>query len=557
MPSKLKILSLSILLTLPLAALALERTELLPPDAQSYIRISNTTNFWSKLKQSSLGKLWTDPQFQDFLGNPETEVWEELLFDGETDAEDDVFIEQFKMLQGEVILAFDMELEDPCIIAAMSKEDFLRSLEMDEKLMRITEEPFEILKSSFQGVEIIQHIEDGGTPDEESAWQAHINNTFVLGYTKEWIEKCIVQLQKETVKEPEGNPVCTLNLPLSGMFRKLIEEEKEEGGDTPDPVNLELLFNALGLMGIENYSLRIELKETEMVADSNLLVSDLTKGIFTILDVQPSELPTVGFIPENIASLEVGRFNLLRFWQEIPTVVATAMPEVKPQFDMILAMFQQQAGIDFEQDLLAHIGTQYISFSIAESDRQVSAIAVELKDGAAFKTGLESLLAAPALKPQLASVLETEEFLDHTIHTVKTDDPGDAVAFGVMGGYLLYGQPDGLRQVIRSESSDAAANTSFEQSALVKGLRQHVPPRAFGYSAIDWKKNMDVLVRELDKPEYVAAMQQNWAKSGSPLPPPEFDKLPPVDHIASFFNVSFQYTEATADGLHQKIILKY
>ncbi len=548
---------LSILLALPLAALALERTELLPDDAQSYIRVSNTTNFWSKLKQSSIGKLWVDPQFQDFLGNPEAEVWEEFFFDGETDAEDDVFIEQFKMLQGEVILAFDMELEDPCIIAAMTQEDFLRSLEMDEKLQGIAEEPFEILKSSFQGVEIIQHIDDGGTPDEESAWQAHINNTFVLGYTKEWVEKCIVQLQKETVKEPEGNPVCTLNLPLSGMFRKLIEEEKEESGDDPDPVNLELLFNALGLMGIENYSLKIELKETEMVADSNLLVSDLTKGIFTILDVQPSELPTVGFIPENIASLEVGRFNLLRFWQEIPNVIATAMPEVKPQFDMILAMFQQQAGIDFEQDLLAHIGTQYLSFSIAESDRQVSAIAVELKDGAAFKTGLESLLAAPALKPQLESVLETEEFLDHTIHTVKSDDPESAAAFGVMGGYLLYGQPDGLRQVIRSESSDAAANPSFEHSLLVKGLRQHVPPRAFGYSAIDWKKNMDVLVRELDKPEYVAAMQQNWAKSGSPLPPPEIDKLPPVDHIASFFNVSFQYTEATDTGLHQKIILKY
>jgi len=557
MPTRTKILSLSILLALPLATVALERTELLPPDAQTYVRISNTTNFWSKLKQSSLGRLWVDQQFQDFLGNPDAETWRELVFDGETDAEDDVFIEQMKMLQGEVILAFDTEMENPCIIAAMNREDFLRSLEMDEKLLGIAEDPFEILKSTFQGVEIIQHIEDGGTPDEESAWQAHLNNTFVLGYTKEWVEKCIVELQKEPVEEPEGNPVCNLNLPLSGLFRKLIEEENEKSAGNPAPLDTERLFNALGLMGVENYSLRIELKETEMVADSNLLVSDLAKGIFTILDVQPSELPTVGFIPENIALLEVGRFNLLRFWQEIPNIIATAMPSAKPQFDMILAMFQQQAGIDFEQDLLTHLGTQYLSFSIAEDERQVSTIAVELKDGPAFKTGLESILAAPALQPQLAAALETEEFLDHTIYTVKSGDPADAVAFGVAGDYLLYGQPDGLRQVIRSESGAAAAKTTFEQSPLVKGLRQHVPPRAFGYSAIDWKKNMDVLVRELDKPEYVAAMQQNWAKSGSPLPPPEFDKLPPVDHIASFFNVSFQYTEATADGLHQRIILKY
>jgi len=557
MPAKLKILSISILLSLPLASLALERLSLLPPEAQSYVRISNTTNFWSQLKQSSLGKLWADQQFQDFLGNPDAEIWQELFFDGETDAEDDVFIEQFKMLRGELILAFDMEMEDPYIIAAMTGDDFIRSLEMDAKLLEITEDPFEIVKSTFQDVEIVQHIENGGTPDEESSWQVHLNDTFVLGYTKEWVEKCIVQLQKETIKEPEGHPGFNLNLPLSGMIRKFIEDEKKDLEGGPDPMNTELLFEALGLLGIDNYSLKVELKDAEMAADSNLLVSDLTKGIFTLLDVRPSELPTLGFIPENIASLEVGRFNLLRFWQEIPNVLATAMPAVKPQFDMIVAMLQQQAGIDFEQDLLANIGTEYVSFSVTEDDKQTSIVAVELQDGMAFKTGLETALAAPALQPQITAGLEIEEFLDHTIYTVKDDDPESAIAFGVMGDYLLYGQPDGLRQVIRSESSDAATNGSFERSPLVKGLREHVPPRAFGYSAIDWKKNMDVIVREFSKPEYVGVIQQHWAKSGSPLPPPDFEKLPSADHIASFFNVSYQYAEATGDGLHQKIILKY
>ena len=65
------------------------------------------------------------------------------------------------------------------------------------------------------------------------------------------------------------------------------------------------------------------------------------------------------------------------------------------------------------------------------------------------------------------------------------------------------------------------------------------------------------LVRELNKPGYTDVMVQNWAKSGSPLPPPDFSKLPPADHIASFFNVSYQYAEATSDGIHQQIILKY
>jgi len=553
----LKTLSLSLLLSIPLASTALERVSLLPPDAQTYVRVSNTTNFWSKLKQSSVGKLWADQQFQDFLGNPDAETWQDLFLEGESDAESEMLAEQLKMLKGEVIIAFDMEMEDPYIIAAMTGDDFLRSLEMDAKLIEITEEPFEIVKSTFQDVEVIQHIENGGTPKEESSWQAHVGTTFVLGHTREWVEKCIVQLKKEAALEPEGNPDCTLNLQLSDMIRKFIEEEKEGSAGTPDSMNTELLFDALGLMGTDRYSLKIELKDTEMVADSNLHASDLDKGIFTLLDLQPSELPTVGFIPENIASIEVGRFNLLRFWQEIPNVLATAMPAIKPQFDMIVAMLQQQAGINFEQDLLANIGTEYFSFTVAEGDKQISTIAVELKDGMAFKTGLETALAAPALQPQVAAGLEIEEFLGHTIYTIKGTDPGNSIAFGVASDYLLYGQPDGIRQVIRNESSDTATTDSFERSPLVKGLRQHVPPGAFGFGAIDWKKHMAVIVRELSKPEYIAIMQQNWAKSGSPLPPPDFDKLPPANHIASFFNVLYQYAEATDDGIHQRIILKY
>ena len=553
-----KIKTLLLLLIVPLvASSAIERTSLLPPEAQTYVRVSNTTNFWSMLKKSSLGKLWQDQQFQDFLGNPDAETWQDLFLEGESDAESEVLVKQLKMLKGEVIMGFDMEMEDPYVIAAMAKNDFLSSLEMDAKLLEITEEPFEIIKSTFQDEEIIQHIENGGTPKEESSWQAHVGTTFVMGYTREWVEKCIVQLKKESVKEPEGNPGFNLSLPLSDMIRQFIEEEKEDLAGNPDPMNTELLFDALGLLGVDIFSLKIELTETEMVADSNLRVSDLNKGIFTILDLQPSELPTVDFIPENVASVEVGRFNLLRFWQEIPNVLATAMPAVKPQFDIIVAMLQQQAGINLEQDLLSNIGTEYFSFSVAEDDKQISVIAVELKNSMAFKTGLETALAAPALQPQVAAGLDIEEFLDHTIYSIKEVDPAEAAAFAVASDYLLYGQPDGIRQVIRSESSDDAATESFEHSPLVKGLRQHVPPRAFGFGAVDWKKHMAVVVRELDNPEYSGLLLQNWAKSGSPFPPPDIDKLPPAAHIASFFNVSYQYAEATNDGIHQKIILKY
>ncbi len=545
-----KTVVLFLIAVLPLVSFGLERTELLPPDAQAYIRITNTTNFWARLKVSPLGKLWADQQFQDFLGNPDAETWQELFFDGDSEAEDNVFVEQLKMLSGEVILAFDTQNDDPYVVAAMSEADFERSLDLDENLAGLMQDSFDIVRSTFQDVEIIQHIEYPGEAKESSSWQAFVNNTLVLGYTREWVEQCIVTLKKETIKEPEGHPKLNLNIPLAKLIRHSIESKKTGTQESA-------LLKALGLLDIERLTMALELKETEMVMDNVLSISDLERGLFTILDVQPSELPTVTFIPENISAIEVGRVNLLRFWREIPNVLSAAQPGMKPQFDMLLAMIQQQAGINIELDLLANIGTRYVSFGIAENTRQQSVVAVDLKDGIAFRNGLETALAAPAMQPYVANGLDIQDFLDHTIYVQKSNPSTDPKGLAISGDHLLYGDPEGLRQVIRAKTSDAATNQAFERSELVKGLRKHVPARAFAYSAVDWKKNIDVLMGELSKPKNRTLIEQQWARSGSALPPPDFNKLPPPDHIASFFSMSYQYVEASIDGLHQRFILTY
>lgn len=537
-------------LTLPLTSLGLNRVELLPPEARTYIRVSNTAEFWSQLKKSSLGRLWQDPQFQNFLGNPDADAWQDLFFDGDKSAEDEILVEQMKMLKGEVILAFDLKHDDPLIIAAMSKEDFNRSLDLDDRLREMTDESFDIRRDSFQDMEIIEHIEDPGTPKESHAWQTHIDETFIMGNSREWVEQSIVRLRNEQADEPEGKPTLNLNLPLARMVEESIS--KGEAG-----VSERALLEALGITDMESFSSRIELLDDRMTVDNTLRIGSLGKGLFTLLDVQPSELPTVTFIPESIATIEVGRFNLLALWQEIPNVLMRAQPEMKPQFDMLTGMIQQQAGINLEQDLLAHLGKKYVAFSTIAGNKQDSVMAVDLEDGVAFKKGFETALAAPAMQPYVASGLEIEPFLDHTIYTLKQADPNETMGIAITGDYLLYGTPDGLRQVIRSVTSDAAANQAFERTELVRGLREVVPPRAFGYSAIDWKKSMKPVLNELLKPAYIGMLEQKLKKQDSLPIAPDFSKLPPSDHIASFFNISYQYVEAGVQGLHQKIILKY
>lgn len=546
-----KFTALSLLSALPFVAFSLERTDLLPGQAKTFVRISNTVNFWEEVQKSSLGKLWADQQFQDFIGNPDAETWQEIFFSGqEADPQNQVLMDQLKMLTGEVIIAFDAEMEDPYIIAAMTEEDFLRSLELDEQLLNVTEDAFEIVKSTFQDVEIIKHIENPGSGAERFSWQTHVGSTFILGYTKEWVEQNVVRLKKEEITEPAGNPVMNLNLPLT----PLIEEALSEG---EEGVTERAMLEALGLFSIENFACRIELQDSQMIVDNNLSISDLNRGIFALLNTEPSDLPTVTFIPEDIATLEVGRFDLMNLWQEVPVFLADAAPEAKPQFDMILAMLQQQSGISIEQDLIANLGKKYVAFSTVDGELQESVIAIELEDGMAFRSGLETAMAAPGLQPYIATGLDLSVFLDHTIYSLKNELPEEKMGIALTGDYLLYGTYTGIQQVIRSESSEAAENQSFERSELVQGLRRYISDDAFGFSAIDWKKNMSVMMAEFNQPEYIYMIQQKWAQSGSALPPPDFSKLPPADHIAQYFNISYQYVEARGNGLHQKIILKY
>ena len=342
-----KCTALSLLLALPLSTLALQRTDLLPQQGRSYVRISDTTSFWAALKKSAPGKLWADPQFQDFIQTPDTETLNALFFAGESQEENDVFMEQMKMLSGEIVFAYDLKKEDIYIIADMSRADFQRSLELDQQLRNVIENPFDIIKSTFQGIEIIEHVEHPGTDDASSSWHTHVGQTFLLGYSREWIEKSIVRLKKDEIKEPTGIPALTLNLPIKEIILKSFN------GTAADRA----LFDALGLFSIENFNSTIELHETEMVINNNLSIEDLQKGLFTLFNTEPSELPTVTFIPENIASLQVGRLDLFRLWKEIPNILSQGDASIKPQFDMMVAMAQQQTGIDIEQDLLAHLGS--------------------------------------------------------------------------------------------------------------------------------------------------------------------------------------------------------
>jgi hypothetical protein len=553
MLNKTRNLTLILILSSILNALAMDRLSLLPPDQIISVRVSNISEFGARLKKSPFGQLWDDPQFQEFAGHPTEQDWADIFFSGDSDAEKEINIDQFKMLKGELIFGMNPGTETLCLIAAMSSEDYLRSLTQDEKLKVMAAEPFEIINDEFQGIKLIRHIHNGGTDEEESFWQAYLAGTLLNGTSREWIEQSIIQLKKQSPTEPEGAPSLEINLKIS----QLIDEMARETEAAP---NDKAVFEALGLTGIGNGSVTLRLDDNQMVLDGTLNITDLTKGIFALLDLQASALPTVTFIPENSSSIGVGRVNLLRFWREIPKIIAAISPEGILQFAMLSGMIQQQAKIDLDQDLLSNLGTQYLSFSVTdpETTQLVSVVGIELKDSFAFRTALETALTAPDLRPQIATVLDEESFLGHTIYNIKNQKPGSQPqAFSIAADRLFYGPPDELRRIIQTQSNADSASASFEHSPLVQGLRKHTPPAAFSCQAIDWTKQLESVLPQLTNPAVIAALKMKCKDRNNSLELPDFEKLPAAEHLASFFKITYQYTEKTDNGLHRRVIAPY
>ncbi|QHI69299.1 hypothetical protein [Tichowtungia aerotolerans] len=561
MLNKRRFLTSALILSFALSSFALDRLSLIPPDHPVYIRVSNIPEFITRLKKSPLGQLWADPQFQDFAGYPDEQNWMNLLYADESEAYKQITLDQFKMLNGELIVGVNPDTMDVSIIAAISPEDYARSQEQDEKLKAMQEDPFEIIHDEFQGVKLTRHIRNGGTEEEDSSWQAHLADTMLIGSSREWLERSIIQLKKEAPGTPSGSPTLNLKLNIARIIEKAAENMEDKSPTQPGAPDKKALVAALGLTGVEDCLVTLRLDEDKMVSDSTLNIIDLTKGLFALMDMQPSSLPTVTFIPEDISSIEVGRIDLLGLWREVPNIIAAISPGGRMQFDMIAGMIQQQAQVDLGQDLLSNLGTQYISFSSADpaTTQQVGVVGIELKDSYAFQTALETALAAPALQPQVATLLKAELFLEHTIYTVQNQQPGsEPIAFSIAANRFFYGPPNVIRRVIRTQSSVDTAHTSFESSPLVRGLRRHTPPGAFGFRAIDWKQQMESILKQLTQPAVLAAFKKGFIEgSDGSMELPDLGKLPPAEHLASFFNTTYQYSEKTGNGLHQRVTTQY
>lgn len=580
-----------------------QRSHLVETNAMILLRISNGGAFMKALKGSSYGKLWNSPEMKPFLNGGSLE---EALIKGlflpntEPSALDEAYFlnrQILSMFNGEVILGIELGLGENetklFFLVEMNEPDYKKIRVLFEQENKLSGDKTVTHRHTFQGVELIQDVITGDDQKETHEWMAFSGNTFINGSSRQWVEQCIVRLQKKTPGKPEGLPSLQFWLPDGAIQRlfKTMEKEAAEDPETPENTapDTMALFKAMGIDALGKVSL--EWKMTAFGSELDIRVRNKAdaRGIWTLFSKDPAPRgPVLGYVPGDVLSFQVARVNVRAFWEEIPVMLQAFGPEASARFKMFLAYGAQMLQVDIERDIVANLDTVVTSYSRLEGTGNNTLTAWQLRDAAAIEKALGKMFAEGSwLRTMMKENLEALDLQEYKVYSVKIpkmEMPADGdqvdqasakpvikyIPYGitVVEGDLIIGQLGMVRSFING-LPDKKAGRKFYKSRLYTFMDRRVPDNAIGYSLSD--------INQLLKPglDYFKKIGQNAGTPPTPAEPRElphghpeaeetpdhmneffrnlkFDRLPAPEFLASFFGPWISYYQFDGNQISSK-----
>lgn len=555
------------------SANASSRFSLAPKNADVIVRVSSITEATKAMENTSFGRLWKDPKFQEALGEYDFDKFmEEGILNGTNDEDEHLRIEELKMLTGEIVFAANVLKEEYTLIATISQKDYMRSQDIDRRLNEISKNKIAILKSNYQGIDIYSHKYTNAK--EGTSWQAYIDNTLLMSSSEEWLKHTITQVKKSPIKTKEGEtPTLKLRVNIKSIIDAFVKKAEEGIAATKKnmpasaPAAPEFspskIVDALGLSGLKTLTMSIKLHKDRMVSQSLLAVDKPFKGIMSMIDLTPSTINLrIPYAPEDIISYEVSRVDLMALWQQIPQMFNLALPpEIAAQANGGLMMSSAMLGVDPGRDLLAYLDSQIITAYINDKPEPKGIYFLRLKDESALQTSLQKVFAPEgALCMRIGKSFKQESFRNSSLYEFTLPGTNTTFAFTAEGGYLVLGDGKVVRQYLRAIDSNESANQAFYKSRLFGELSKRVDGKAIAYSALDLGKYVKVLLDTiLENPAIAGAGAMYLSKTPGKNPFPEFDmkKLPSADYMSKFFGSSFGQVVPTPKGIKSSAVLYY
>lgn len=554
-----------------------DRNSLMPKNFNFMVYISDTSQFMENMKVSPFGKLLQDPQFKDFLGNPDYSNFLRSIMQGQTKSDEIAALnsDNLKLLQDEFLLAVvtdSVSSNSIRFLAAVSKDDYEQSLTFDKRIAELKTTKTSFLTEEFSGVEITQTVEHTGE-SKITYWQAHYNNTAIGSHNRNWLEKTITALKDREMKQPDTKPVLEIRVSLNYLALQANQAIKSAmAAKTPDTAESSIpssdfgaaILQAIGLESSGELAMTIIPGKTSLEQNFAVKSRPGSKGIWAIFGpAKPVSQQKFPFIPDNLYSWQTESLNLFELWNSIPEIITAINPEFASYHTLVTNMIKNSLGLDPGTDILAHLDSSYTAFAQIDNSTEKSLLYWNLKDERALTESVAKLFSDQS-PLRASSGVQIDDFRGYNIYSFKQQNPETpGIGFSIINGTLAVGEISLVRSAVRSVASGKFSDAGFQESEIYSRVQKTVPSDARSYGFTDWpvllKEHLDETVEKT-----LRNIQQNIAGKDAETDPTagflkrlDVEKIPDAEHLASFFGPSIHFSRISDKGLEYKTIFSY
>lgn len=315
----------------------------------------------------------------------------------------------------------------------------------------------------------------------------------------------------QRVREESGPVEVSFYMNLESVMPTLNEallKQAMAGGLAMFGVSGQSLEAALALETLQAFSLDGKIAEDGITSHSAIIYREKL-GLLQLMAYEVGALPKASFVPEDVLSSTVARFDLSEMFGELEALLGVASPSMPSLINIQLQQIQTNTGVDLRSAFLENFGSEVVSFSIMADERsrgnafarEEQVYVLEIKDAAALSGALEAF---KDLVPGSREQIKTRDFQGETIHTVPgvadPSMPGAPVydfSYVVTRTHLIVsvGQVGLIQRVLTSMQSQQSGFWQLEETqVLVDRVRN---PEAVSRSYMDFGQVVIVLLESL------------------------------------------------------------
>ena len=555
-------------------------------DADMVIHCSDISALFDAIEKSPLGRFWGSPEMASFReGNSlEDEIRLSLL--DEENGENatkirDLYLEQLKMLDGEVILGLDFSDFDGepeiTILAALSAENYQRSLEMDDLLHEL--EDVETIKASedFRDTRIYTYIrkEDAG---DRFIYQAFKAGTLLVSEDRPWLEQALIRLQETPAREPAGDPVLAVSsrARLMDRLQSLMVDQVRQ---SESPIDMRAVIKSLGIDALGDVDLRFCLQENQAHIDFQVARrGEWEKGLLVLIPSEPAPVDfRMAHVPPDIASYQVTRLDLNALWMQIPEILRQISPEFQMQFSIGVNALGGMMNINVNDDIFNNMDKLAYYYTCLGDDGQELLYGFKVKDADAMERTLGKLFAENSpFAAQIGPFYHENDVQGHVIHMLQFPVPssdGETMAFTEIGltvadRALLIGKANLLVDYVQAAVNNQGV-PDFYESRPFKEMVARVPADACSYGWSDLSAYARFFMSEIrtaaeqmrEEMATPASTGEDFRETLNPLADIfvdfDIDTLPNAEVVASYFDTSDGYSVIDDAGFRSSITIHY